>query len=137
MQVRDVLEMSKIAGFNRKLQLKPRDFHKTEVVVEHPEEGEGKARKKKKEEGVVKSCQYAEAIRVVNLFLLLLTTTTTTTAADAAMTAAVTGQQVKIVERCCELLVILKWGGDLTKLGERQAERLGEKFTKAMYPDPT
>lgn len=42
-----------------------------------------------------------------------------------------------MVERCSELLVILKWGGDLTKLGERQAERLGNKFTKAMYPDPT
>lgn len=33
-------------------------------------------------------------------------------------------------------MLILKWGGDLTKLGERQAERLGERFTQAMYPDP-
>jgi hypothetical protein len=44
---------------------------------------------------------------------------------------------VRSVERCSELLLILKWGGDLTKLGERQAERLGERFTQAMYPDPT
>ena len=29
-----------------------------------------------------------------------------------------------------ELQLILKWGGDLTKLGERQAERLGERFTQ-------
>ena len=35
------------------------------------------------------------------------------------------------------LMLILKWGGDLTKLGERQAERLGERFTQAMYPDPS
>ena len=41
-----------------------------------------------------------------------------------------------MVERCTELMLILKWGGDLTKLGERQAERLGERFTQAMYPDP-
>lgn len=42
----------------------------------------------------------------------------------------------QVVERCTELMLILKWGGDLTKLGERQAERLGERFTQAMYPDP-
>lgn len=50
----------------------------------------------------------------------------------------ITGAPVeeKQVERCIELMLILKWGGDLTKLGERQAERLGERFTQAMYPDP-
>lgn len=31
-QVRDVLERSKIAGFNRKLQLKPRSFEKKEEI---------------------------------------------------------------------------------------------------------
>lgn len=86
-QIRDVLERSKIAGFNRKLQLKPRKFEqKTIEVVEGP---------------------------------------------DGERTT-----QEQTVETCSELMLILKWGGDLTKLGERQAERLGERFTQAMYPDP-
>jgi len=40
------------------------------------------------------------------------------------------GAREKQVERCVELQLILKWGGDLTKLGERQAERLGKRFTQ-------
>lgn len=38
-------------------------------------------------------------------------------------------------ERACELLLIMKWGGDLTLLGREQAETLGEEFRKNMYPD--
>jgi len=34
-----------------------------------------------------------------------------------------------------EILVILKWGGDLTPLGREQAENMGEKFRHVMYPD--
>lgn len=48
------------------------------------------------------------------------------------------GVKESVVKECCsELMLILKWGGDLTKLGEAQAERLGAKFTQTMYPDPT
>lgn len=46
-------------------------------------------------------------------------------------------KEVVVKECCSELMLILKWGGDLTKLGEAQAERLGAKFTQTMYPDPT
>ena len=38
--------------------------------------------------------------------------------------------------RATELLVILKWGGDLTPLGRDQAETLGTRFRHEMYPDP-
>jgi hypothetical protein len=31
--------------------------------------------------------------------------------------------------------LILKWGGNLTKLGEKQSQSLGEKFRHDMYPD--
>jgi hypothetical protein len=34
-----------------------------------------------------------------------------------------------------EILVILKWGGDLTPLGREQAEKLGERFRNENYPD--
>jgi len=38
-------------------------------------------------------------------------------------------------ERCVEVQLILKWGGNLTKLGEKQSIRLGRKFRHDMYPD--
>ena len=36
---------------------------------------------------------------------------------------------------CTELQLILKWGGNLTKLGEKQAINLGQRFRHDMYPD--
>lgn len=37
-------------------------------------------------------------------------------------------------ERATEALFILKWGGELTALGEAQAEWLGAKFRNSLYP---
>jgi len=34
-----------------------------------------------------------------------------------------------------EVQLILKWGGDLTKLGENQAIKLGQQFRHSIYPD--
>ncbi|CAM9583380.1 unnamed protein product [Discosporangium mesarthrocarpum] len=39
------------------------------------------------------------------------------------------------MEKCTSLLLILKWGGELTKLGEQQAIELGASFRRIMYPD--
>lgn len=39
------------------------------------------------------------------------------------------------VIKCTELLLILKWGGNLTKLGERQAITLGQQLRHDLYPD--
>mmetsp|Transcript_56610 Transcript_56610/g.120192 ORF Transcript_56610/g.120192 Transcript_56610/m.120192 type:complete len:1719 (+) Transcript_56610:117-5273(+) len=36
--------------------------------------------------------------------------------------------------RCRELQLIVKWGGDLTKLGEKQAVRLGNRIRNELYP---
>jgi inositol-hexakisphosphate/diphosphoinositol-pentakisphosphate 1-kinase len=36
-----------------------------------------------------------------------------------------------------EVQFILKWGGDLTPLGEEQAEKMGAEFRSFMYPDPS
>ncbi|GAB9467732.1 Inositol hexakisphosphate and diphosphoinositol-pentakisphosphate kinase 1 [Globisporangium polare] len=38
------------------------------------------------------------------------------------------------VKRVSKLLLIIKWGGDLTHSGEEQAEHLGQKFRQMMYP---
>ena len=35
---------------------------------------------------------------------------------------------------CSELQLIVKWGGDLTKLGEKQAIRLGNRLRDELYP---
>lgn len=44
-------------------------------------------------------------------------------------------EEGKQVLRCAELQLILKWGGNLTKLGEKQAISLGERFRNSMYPN--
>lgn len=75
MHMRDVLERWKIAGLNRKLQIKPRDW-----VEYENDDGE-------------------------------------------------------TIVRCIELQLILKWGGNLTKLGEKQSIHLGQNFRHSMYPD--
>ena len=75
MHMRDVLERWKIAGLNRKLQIKPRDW-----IEYQNDDGE-------------------------------------------------------TFVRCTELQLILKWGGNLTKLGEKQSIHLGQNFRHSMYPD--
>jgi hypothetical protein len=72
MHMRDILERWKIAGLNRKLQIKPRSFEEYT-----DENGETK-------------------------------------------------------ERCTELQLILKWGGNLTKLGEKQSINLGQRLRHEM-----
>ena len=43
----------------------------------------------------------------------------------------------RTISRASHLLVILKWGGVLTRMGEKQAESLGATFRSQMYPDPS
>ncbi len=44
------------------------------------------------------------------------------------------GDGMKVL-RCTELQLILKWGGNLTKLGEKQAVNLGKRLRQEVYPD--
>lgn len=41
----------------------------------------------------------------------------------------------ELVQRCTEVQLILKWGGNLTKLGEKQAVQLGHRHRHDLYPD--
>ena len=41
---------------------------------------------------------------------------------------------IKIL-KCTQLQLILKWGGNLTKLGEKQAINLGKRLRQEIYPD--
>eukprot|EP00607_Mallomonas_marina_P002301 CAMPEP_0182439744 /NCGR_PEP_ID=MMETSP1167-20130531/86622_1 /TAXON_ID=2988 /ORGANISM="Mallomonas Sp, Strain CCMP3275" /LENGTH=857 /DNA_ID=CAMNT_0024633507 /DNA_START=2282 /DNA_END=4855 /DNA_ORIENTATION=+ len=47
----------------------------------------------------------------------------------------IVNEEGESVMRVKELLLILKWGGDLTPMGRAQAEYLGAEFRKNMYPD--
>jgi inositol-hexakisphosphate/diphosphoinositol-pentakisphosphate 1-kinase len=38
-------------------------------------------------------------------------------------------------ERCTSVQLILKWGGNLTRLGEKQSINLGQRLRHEMYPD--
>lgn len=44
-------------------------------------------------------------------------------------------EDVDGVKTCTEVQLILKWGGNLTKLGENQAIHLGERLRQGLYPD--
>ncbi len=46
----------------------------------------------------------------------------------------ITSDGVKIL-KCSELQLILKWGGNLTKLGEKQSINLGQRLRHEIYPD--
>ncbi|GLD99008.1 hypothetical protein PINS_up007726 [Pythium insidiosum] len=49
-------------------------------------------------------------------------------------TSIVEGPTGEKIEKATKLLLILKWGGDLTHTGIEQAERLGQRFRQMMYP---
>ena len=49
----------------------------------------------------------------------------------------ITQQDGTVIEKSSEILLIVKWGGDLTPLGREQAESLGAEFRQQMYPGPT
>ncbi|GAX21470.1 inositol-hexakisphosphate/diphosphoinositol-pentakisphosphate 1-kinase [Fistulifera solaris] len=47
----------------------------------------------------------------------------------------VTDDSGETKQKCIEVQLILKWGGNLTKLGEKQSVRLGQRLRQEMYPD--
>jgi inositol-hexakisphosphate/diphosphoinositol-pentakisphosphate 1-kinase len=59
------------------------------------------------------------------------------TGAGSSSSTSPTGMKQRTVTKVTHLMIILKWGGVLTPLGELQAEKLGTTFRTSMYPDPS
>lgn len=119
-QIKHVLERWEISGFNRKLQLKPQRWetvadgedHDDDDDVSIPEDRDGTGESEGRGGGGIAS----------------------DTASEKA-TSAPASRSSRSRERTTQLLLILKWGGELTKLGQRQAIELGNSFRTIMYPD--
>eukprot|EP01031_Cornospumella_fuschlensis_P030025 gene30025-36263_t len=139
-QIRDVLERWEISGINRKLQMKPLKWEEEEEegedVTSEPQspnedvpgrltnaescadfnlpvcysgkEGKDKDGKSKDKEGKDKDKEGKDKDK--------------------------DGKEKKY-RMATEILIILKWGGDLTPLGREQAENLGAKFRTEHYPE--
>uniref|UniRef100_M4BKI9 Inositol hexakisphosphate and diphosphoinositol-pentakisphosphate kinase n=1 Tax=Hyaloperonospora arabidopsidis (strain Emoy2) TaxID=559515 RepID=M4BKI9_HYAAE len=54
--------------------------------------------------------------------------------ADVPIEGTTENGEQQTTHRVSKLLLIIKWGGDLTHTGEEQAEHLGQKFRRMMYP---
>ena len=94
-QVRDVFEYSPISGINRKLQMKPQKWVEIEGDTADTADKE-KEKEKEKEKSKDKGKDKVGGTE---------------------------GGNKK--EKATEILLIVKWGGDLTPLGREQAENLG------------
>ena len=137
-QIRDVLERWEISGINRKLQMKPQKW--TDNWVEMSEERAGN----------VAAVGENESSTAVDMQPCLAWQPQHTGAQDSAGRPGL-AQNIslsamsdksdgildggKVIGKATEVLLILKWGGDLTPLGREQAELMGARFRHQMYPD--
>lgn len=124
-QIKHVLERWEISGINRKLQLKPRKWEERLPRGEgaEDEENEGAATATatvSTTKGAFSSSGGEGKVAGAE-----------GEAAKATAKAGVKGKS----EKASQLLLILKWGGELTNLGQRQAIELGNSFRTIMYPD--
>ncbi|CAN0535267.1 unnamed protein product, partial [Laminaria digitata] len=127
-QIKHVLERWEISGINRKLQLKPRKWEDR-----LPRKGEGGEKddddKEDNEGGTGAAANAAHSTPSTSKGAF-----SSSGNEEKAAAAAVAKARSK-VEKASQLLLILKWGGELTNLGQRQAIELGNSFRTIMYPD--
>jgi inositol hexakisphosphate/diphosphoinositol-pentakisphosphate kinase len=152
-QIKDVLERWEISGINRKLQMKPLSW----VNIDPPVAVEGSATVAPSDEKAeiapapLESDAEAATAAVTNS-----ETPTVEKEPSVREGASTPVEKSDIAEhgiypflpqpqrsgqsdtcRATELLLILKWGGDLTPLGRDQAIQLGADFRDTMYPHPS
>lgn len=110
--IRFVLERWEISGINRKLQIKPLSWEEIPIASRSgtPDSREAKANSDAGEIPVAPPLQK------------------TTSGSKLVGSGFI---------RCTEVLLILKWGGDLTPHGRIQAAQLGADFRDNMYPHPS
>jgi inositol hexakisphosphate/diphosphoinositol-pentakisphosphate kinase len=131
--IRDVLERWEISGINRKLQMKPL---KWDTNNDHSENTKSiNAENSSGEKMEIISTKYDEIKGRItksdrsnynhnNLNIGIEDNKSSTSNNKLSPTISAT-----------EILLILKWGGDLTPLGRAQAETMGARFRHQMYPD--
>lgn len=114
--IRFVLERWEISGINRKLQIKPLSWEEVLLTPrsETPEQRDGKNPSDVLEQSVPPPPSPVQR--------------------SASGSNRVPGGGFV---RCTEVLLILKWGGDLTPHGRAQAAQLGADFRDNMYPHPS
>jgi Histidine phosphatase superfamily (branch 2) len=109
------------SGINRKLQLKPQAWEPIATAAEVIDAAIT---------ADTTAAGTATAGATAGTTAAVTTTATADTTAAAAAGDAAAADKPAVPERATELELILKWGGELTKLGERQAMELGDTFRK-------
>ena len=135
-QIRDVLERWEISGINRKLQMKPQRW--ADNWGENGAEAESGT-----PVGGAFGNQSPQGSNAGDLSPALLPPTPPRLSDAAPGLAlqlpvappAAPQDQPPPFGLATEVLLILKWGGDLTPLGREQAEQVGARFRHEMYPD--
>ena len=138
--IKDVLERWEISGINRKLQMKPQKWIELE-----PEElrkgilvGKGATSLLGESSVVSRTDACADGGQTSLLFAPVPLHMQDAAAGTAVNpTPTVSGTPPLHLPRASEVLLVLKWGGDLTPLGREQAEMMGTEFRHQMYPDPS
>jgi inositol hexakisphosphate/diphosphoinositol-pentakisphosphate kinase len=122
-QVREVLERWQLSGINRKVQLKPVEWRETTAA-----DGECMSGSSSGSDLAEDPSNPARPRR---------RHTRRGTASAGTGPVAVGWKRIDLNRRVTKLTLILKWGGDLTKVGEKQAEALGASFRRTHYPGST
>ena len=144
-QIKHVLERWEISGINRKLQLKPLQWEEFEPeddlngVYDNDGGVDGGAQTGTKANGVSpqeplqSSAEVAVGISEdIGALAGIADDFSSSVGGEGVKGGGKSGGKR---ERVTELLLILKWGGELTNLGQRQAIELGNSFRTIMYPD--
>ena len=153
-QIKHVLERWEISGINRKLQLKPRKWEEVDASSLPPEPPPQQAKHRDKKakyssaNGAGKAGPASAAGGPGGSIIKGVVATANKDMLSKGVAAPPAGAEGGEgggegkgkkgdgkVERATQLLLILKWGGELTNLGQRQAIELGNSFRTIMYPD--
>ena len=135
--IRDVLERWEISGINRKLQMKPLKWdtsndHNESTKSTNSENSSGGEKmeiistKYDEIKGRITKSDNKSNDHDKNLSIGI---------EDSNSTAKNNNKVSTSATSATEILLILKWGGDLTPLGRAQAETMGARFRHQMYPD--